>query len=195
MHPPEPQPRQRRYSIRQQARLDAETHAKLETLANTFHRKRAQILRHVMQWGLAHTHEWTIDRSILARPHLVHMLVEPDLLQQVQDAAESYGVAVAVWLRQAMRQVTREDFPESWRAGEGGSRSHESGYDDQKLPFRLDAATQQKLETLMQTFHRSAAEIIRQVRPEDFLPSWHMAAMERRPPGVPLSDGGGDSVR
>jgi hypothetical protein len=50
--PPEPQ---RRYSVRRQARLDAETHAKLEELAHTFHRKRAAILRFVMQWGLTQT--------------------------------------------------------------------------------------------------------------------------------------------
>jgi predicted transcriptional regulator len=43
--PPKPRPRQRRSSVRRQARLDAEMHAKLEELAHTFHRKRAQILR------------------------------------------------------------------------------------------------------------------------------------------------------
>jgi hypothetical protein len=69
MHPPpEPQPRWRRYSVRHQARLDRETHATLETLANTFHRKRAQILRHVMQWGFAHTTGWTVAPSIPDRP-------------------------------------------------------------------------------------------------------------------------------
>ena len=73
---PEPQPRQRRYSVRQQVRFDTETHAKLEALANLFHRKRAQILRHVMQWGCAHTQEWTVDPSIPDRPHLVHI---PDI--------------------------------------------------------------------------------------------------------------------
>jgi hypothetical protein len=47
MNPPlEPQPRQRRYSIRYQARLEAETMTTLEELAGTFHRKRGQILRH-----------------------------------------------------------------------------------------------------------------------------------------------------
>jgi len=58
-------------------------HAKLEELARTFRRKRATILRYVMQWGLALTDGWTIDSSIPDRPHLVHMLVDPDLLQQV----------------------------------------------------------------------------------------------------------------
>jgi hypothetical protein len=111
MHPLEPQPRHRRYSIRYQARLDAETEAKLEALSNTFHRKRAAILRYIMQWGLAHTRGWRLDRSIPDRPHLVHMLVEPELLQWVQDAADTHGATVAAWLWHAMRQVTPEDFP------------------------------------------------------------------------------------
>jgi hypothetical protein len=147
--PPETQPRQRRYSIRRQARLDTKTHAKLEALARTFNRKRAVILRYVMQWGLAHTQEWTIDRSIPDRPHLVHMLVDPDLLQQVQDAAAAHGADVAAWERHAMRLVTRDDFPPSWRAEETAVRSHDSGYYDRRFQLRLDQATQRKLETLM----------------------------------------------
>jgi hypothetical protein len=80
--PPEPRPRQRRYSVRHQARLDRETHAKLEALASAFHRKRAAILRSVMQWGLVHTQEWIIDPSIPDRRHLVPMLVDPELLNR-----------------------------------------------------------------------------------------------------------------
>jgi hypothetical protein len=49
MTPPrDPQPRHVRYSVRHQARLDAETHVKLEELAAAFHRKRSAILRSVM---------------------------------------------------------------------------------------------------------------------------------------------------
>jgi hypothetical protein len=40
-----------RSSARVEARLDAETHAKLQALAATFHRTRAAVLRVVMQWG------------------------------------------------------------------------------------------------------------------------------------------------
>jgi hypothetical protein len=91
MTPPrERQPRQRRDRVRRQARLDAETHAKLEELARTFHRKRAAVLRFVMGWGLTQTQESTVDPSIPDRPHLVHMLVEPELLQQVEEAAEAH---------------------------------------------------------------------------------------------------------
>ena len=55
-----PQPRQRRYSAHLQARLDAETHAKLEVLTATFHRKHSAIVRCVMQWGLHHSTGWTV---------------------------------------------------------------------------------------------------------------------------------------
>jgi predicted transcriptional regulator len=181
--PPEPRPRQRRYSVRQQARLDAETHATLEALANTFHRKRAQIMRHVMEWGLRHTREWTVDLSIPDRPHLVHILVEADLLQQVQAVADAHGASIAAWLRHAMRQVTDEDFPPSWRAGNIAIRSHESCYFRRKFGLRLDEVTSQKLEALTQTFDRSAAEIMRQLiaqaAPEDFPQSWQLAVDEQ----------------
>jgi Staphylococcal nuclease homologue len=82
-----PQPCQVRYSTRHQSRLDAETHTKLETLAKIFHRKRAPILRYVMQWGIDHGQDWTADASIPTAVHLVHIPVEPEVLQQVQEAA------------------------------------------------------------------------------------------------------------
>jgi hypothetical protein len=186
MHPlPEPQPRQRRYSVRCQARLDAETQAKLVVLTKTFHRKHAQILRQVMRWALAHTEGWTIDPSIPDRTYLVHMLVEPELLRQVQDAAAAHGVSVAAWLRHALRQVTLADFPASWRAGDIATRSHESGYYRNRFMLRLGGATQRKLQALMHTFYRPAAEVIRQLiaqaRPEEFPECWHLAVAEHRP--------------
>jgi hypothetical protein len=56
MNPPRAlQPRHVRYSARHQARLDAETHAKLQELAAAFRRKRSAILCYVMQWGLTQT--------------------------------------------------------------------------------------------------------------------------------------------
>jgi hypothetical protein len=176
---PDPQPRYVRYSARHQARLDAVTHPKLEALTRTFHRKRAVILRYVMQWGLTHTTVWSIGLSIPDRPQLVHILVEPDLFQSVQDAADAHGVSIAAWLRHAMRQVTVEDFPASWRAEETAPRSHESGYYHRKFGLRLDESASQKLEALTKTFHRPAAAVIRQLivqaTPEDFPPSWHVA--------------------
>jgi predicted transcriptional regulator len=143
---PEHQPRQRPYSARHEARLDEATHAKLEELGQTFHRKRAPILRFVMQWGLTHTKGWTVDASIPASTCLVPLLVTPELLQQIQAAADRHGVSVAAWLRHAMRQVTLEDFPASWRTGETAPRSRASGDYRRKYQVRLDAASSAKLE-------------------------------------------------
>jgi predicted transcriptional regulator len=182
--PPEPQPRQRRYSARHQARLDEETHAKLAELVRTFQRKRAAILRYVMQWGLTHTKSWTVNPSIPASAHLVPLLVTPELLQRRQDAADQHEARVAAWLRQALRQVTLADFPASWRARETAPRSHESGYFHRKFGLRLDDKTSRKLVVLTTTFHRPAADVIRQLilqaQPEDFPQSWHLARDERR---------------
>jgi hypothetical protein len=73
----------------------------------------------------------------------------------------------------------------SWRVGETAPRSHDSGYYGTRFMLRLDEVTSSKLATLTQTFHRSAAEVIRQLiaqtRPEDFPQSWHLAVDERRP--------------
>src|SRR5215471_12035740 len=57
------QPRHKRYSVQWQARLDPQTFAKLQELVQTFHRRRAQILRYVMAWGLGHMHAGTSNRQ------------------------------------------------------------------------------------------------------------------------------------
>jgi hypothetical protein len=146
-----------------------------------------------MQWGLAHMQGWSIDPSIPDRPHLVHLRVESERLQQVQDAPDAHGVSVAAWLRHAMRQVTIEDLPASWRVGAAAIRSHDSGYYHRRFQLRLDPDTQTKLETFMQTFHRSAAEVIRQsiaqADPEDVPQSWHLALEERRQRGISVWHG------
>jgi hypothetical protein len=113
--PQAPPSRHVRSCVRHQARLDASTLAKLEELASICHRKRSASLRCVMQWGLHHSTGWTIDRSAVAVVSPVPVMLEPDLLQQVQDVAEARGVSVAAWLREAVRRVTAEDFPASWR--------------------------------------------------------------------------------
>jgi hypothetical protein len=158
--------------------------AKLEELASTCHRKRSTILRFVIQWGLRHAEGWAIDRSPVVPVPPVPVLLEPTLLQQVHAAAAAHGVSMAAWLREAMRRVSADDFLARWRAGEMAGRSHESGYFHQKFGMRLDEVTSRKLEALTQTFHRPAAEIIRQLItqacPEDFPQSWQMAVEERR---------------
>jgi predicted DNA-binding protein len=182
--PSDPQPRQRRYRARHQARLDADTHAKLEELASTCHCKRSAILRFVTQWGLRHSEGWTVDQSPVVAVPPVPVLLEPNLLQQVQDTAAAHCASIAAWLREAVRRITADNFPASWRTEERAGRSHESGYYHRKFGLRLDAVTSQKLETLTHTFGRSAAEVIRQLitqaQPEDFPRSWHLAVNERR---------------
>jgi hypothetical protein len=176
-------PRPRRYSARHQSRLDARTHAKLEELRCAFHRKRAPILRYVMQWGLRRSGGWAVDQSPVVALSPVPVLLEPELLQKVQAAAAAHGVSMAVWLREAVRRVTAEDFPGSWRAVETPGRSHESGFFHRKFGIRLDEVTSRKLESFTATFHLPAAEIIRQLitqaRPEDFPRSWQIAVDER----------------
>jgi hypothetical protein len=102
----------------------------------------------------------------------------------VQDAAAAHGVSLASWLREAMRRITADAFPASWRTGKKAGRSHESGYYHRKFGMRLDEVTAHKLETLTHTFNRPAAEVIRQLiaqaKPEDFPESWHLAVIERR---------------
>jgi hypothetical protein len=185
MTPPRmPYPRHVRYSVRHQARLDAETHAKLEANPLTFHRKRSAILRFVLRWGLTHTQGGAGEQTIHVTVPPVPVLLEPELLQQVQKAAAVHGTSLAAWVRHAMRHDTAEDFPASWRLGETARRSHESGYYHRKFGLRLDAVTSHELETLTHTFDRPAAEVIRQLimqaRPEEFPESWHLAADARR---------------
>jgi predicted transcriptional regulator len=179
MPPPPSQPRHKRYSVRWQARLDPETLAKLLEMAQALHRKRAQILRYVMAWGLDHPHAWTFDRQRPDRTHLVHILVEPALWQRVQEAAALHGASVSAWLRMVMRQILREDFPASWRAGETAPRSHESGHYHRRFMLRLNDETSHKLETLIRAFDRPAAEVIRQLigqaLVEDSPTSWQVA--------------------
>jgi hypothetical protein len=79
-----PHARYVRYRARHQARLDAETSAKLEEFAAAFHWKRSAVLRCVMRWGLTQTQGWIIDQSVPTTVQLVPLLVEPALLQQVQ---------------------------------------------------------------------------------------------------------------
>jgi predicted transcriptional regulator len=135
------QPRTRRSSVRYQARLDAETHTKLEELARTFHRKRSAILRSVMPWELTQTRGWTVDMAVPGTVCTLSLLLEPELLQQVQEAAAVHRSTVAAWLRQAMRQIARDAFPDSWRAGEPTARSHDSRPYQRRWMLRRDDET------------------------------------------------------
>src|SRR5262245_37127490 len=106
--------------VRYQARLDAETHTKLEELASSCHRTRGAVLRHILQWGLTQTHGWIIDTSPPVTRYTLHLLLDPTLLQQVQEAAAAHGTRMAAWVREAVRRVTPEDLPASWRTEDLG---------------------------------------------------------------------------
>jgi predicted transcriptional regulator len=186
--PQAPHHRRVRYSVRYQARLDAETAAKLQELAAAFHRKHSAILRYVMQWGLAQTRGWTVDMAISGTGRTLSMLLEPELLQQVQEAAAVYGASMAAWLREAVRRVTGDDFPDSWHAEaaqDDQRRSHDSRRYSTRFMLRLDDETSNTLGILTRTFDRSAAEVIRhliaQATPEDFPTSWRLAVAAHRP--------------
>jgi predicted transcriptional regulator len=115
------------------------------------------------------------------------MLLEPELLQQMQEAAAVYGASMAAWLREAVRRVTRDDLPDSWRTGVIGGRSHDSQTYGKRFRLRLDETTTQKLQEFVEQFGRSRAEIIRQLvaqaTPEAFPTSWRLAAAEHRQKG------------
>jgi hypothetical protein len=184
MTPPRaPHPRHVRYTARWQARFDGETRAKIEELACIFHRKRGPVLRYVIRWRLTQTRGWTVDMAVPGTVRTVGMLLEPELLQQVQKAAATHGAGVGPWLRHALRQVTTEAFPESWRAGMAGVRSHDSQTYGQRFMLRLDESTSQKLQHLVEQFGMSRAEIIRQLiaqaKLEDFPESWQLEAEGR----------------
>lgn len=107
MTPPRPlQPRHVRYSVRHQARPDAETYTTWEELSTAFHCKRSPLVRFVMPWGLIQTQGWTIDQSIPASVSPVPVLPEPERLQRVHDAAAARGMMVAAWVRYALWQGT-----------------------------------------------------------------------------------------
>jgi predicted transcriptional regulator len=173
------------------ARLDTLTRAKLEELANQFHRSRAAVLRQVMRWGLSREPSGRVNRDE-ARDLGRHLffLVESKLHQQVRKAAEADGVDVARWLRHLLRAITAIDFPASWRAGDAprrgttGGRSHNSRAYGQRFMLRLDETTRETLERLSRHFDKSSAEIIRQLvaqaTPEDFPERWQLAVRERR---------------
>jgi predicted HicB family RNase H-like nuclease len=140
--------------------------------------------RYVMQWGLTHGWEGPIDQSIPASLHLVPLLLEPALLQQVHEAAAAHDVSVAAWLRHALRRVTPNDFPASWRARETTARSHDSRQYGKRFMLRVDEQTWQTLESLADHFKQSHAQIIRQLivqaRIKDFPERWQMAVDECR---------------
>jgi predicted transcriptional regulator len=167
--PPDHWPGEPRYQARLEVHLDQATQRKIKALVTAFRRHRSSVLRHVLQWGLDHGQGWTLDRH---RPrgwaHRVSLRIEPELRQQVEEAA---------------------DFPASWQATSAErkrapQRSHDSRQYGTRFMLRLDDASLAKLDAFTQVFVTSRAEVIRQLiiqaTPKVFPKSWHLAAQERR---------------
>jgi predicted transcriptional regulator len=177
-------------SIRMDAHLDAATRGKVDELAARFHRPRAGVLRHIMQWGLIREQTETLDHVEPQGPvcHL-YGYVASELHAHVQKASAAMEVNMARWLRSMVRQITVSDFPASWREEPSGERSHDSRDYDTRFMLRLDEPSRKQLQDLVDHFDVSKAEIIRQLiaqaPPEDFPKSWQMRAAERHGPRVP----------
>jgi hypothetical protein len=73
-----------------------------------------------MQWGLSQSRGWTVDMAVPGTVRTIGMLLEPKLLEQVQEAAAVHRASMVAWLREAVRRFTRDDFRDSWRTGVNG---------------------------------------------------------------------------
>jgi hypothetical protein len=172
-------PRAERSGIRMDARLDETTRQKVDDLATHFHRPRAAVSCHIMQWGLRRGE--TLDQGASHGPvrHL-YLYVTSNLHEHVEKAAAAAGVKAAPWLRPMVRQATIQDFPASWQEATPRERSHDSRTYTERFMLRLDAPSQTKLQQLIMQIGTSKADIIRQLiaqaKPEDFPPSWQMRA-------------------
>ena len=174
-----------RSSTRTDARLDPTTRAKVDDLARHFHRPRAAVLCHIMQWGLSREQTGPLDQAESQDPvHHLYFYVASELHEQVKKAAAAAGLKTAPWLRHMVRQITIADFAASWQEATPRERSHDSRTYTGRFMLRLDDLTQAKLEDLSTHFDTSAAEIIRQLitqaEPENFPKSWQMRITERR---------------
>jgi hypothetical protein len=176
---------EQRTAIRMDARLDEATRQKVDHFAQRFHRPRAAVLCHIMQWGISRGQREPLDQGDAQGPvrHL-HLNVPSDLHEQVEKAAAAAGLKVAPWLRHMVRQITIADFPASWQEARSEERSHDSRVYGTRFMLRLDSPSEMKLQQLMKQFGASNAEMIRQLiaqaAPEDFPMSWQMKAEERR---------------
>jgi hypothetical protein len=174
-----------RSTIRMDARLDQTTRQKVDDLAHRFHRPRAAVLCHIMQWGLGREHTEPLDQGNAQGPvrHL-YLSVPSDLHEHVEKAATAAGVKTAPWLRHMVRQITIADFPASWQDTTPRERSHDSRTYTARFMLRLDDPSQTMLQQLIKQFGASKAAIIRQLiiqaNPEHFPTSWRMRIQERR---------------
>jgi hypothetical protein len=127
-----------------------------------------------------------MDPALPRTAHTLSLLLDRTLYRHVQRAAAAQGVTVATWLRHALRQIRREDFPRSWRTDAMTGRSHDSQRYRTRFMLRLYARTAEKLQSLVDQLGQPRAVIIRhlivQATPEDFLQSWHLDGDTRDAP-------------
>jgi hypothetical protein len=110
---PDHRPGQQHAAVRTDARLDETTRAKVDGLATRFHRPRAAVLSHIMQWGLSHGETLTPDQgepqslvhhlSLYVASDLHSLYVASDLHEQVQKADTAAEVKGTLWLRHMVR--------------------------------------------------------------------------------------------
>ena len=105
-----------RSSIRMDARLDAMTREKVDSLATRFHQPQAAILCYIMQWSLSYSQIGLFGQGDAQGPvrHLF-LFVDTELHRRVEKAAIAAGVKISPWLRHMVRQMTMTDFPVSWQ--------------------------------------------------------------------------------
>jgi hypothetical protein len=162
-----------RASIRMDARLDSKTRAKVDDFAKRFHQSRVGVLCHMMHWGLSPGQAETCDGGASEGPvrHL-HLYVEIELHEQVEQAAAAASMTIALWLRSMVRQISMTDVPASWEEERAEERSHDSRIYDTRFMLRSDKTSQAKLQQLISHFGVSKATIIRrlimQATDEDF---------------------------
>jgi hypothetical protein len=167
------------------ARLDEPTRQKVDDLAQHFHQPRAAVLCYIMHWGLSREPIGPLDQGEPHSPvrHL-YLYVPSDLHARVEKAATAAGMNIAPWLRHMVRQITITDFPASWQEARLEKRSHDSRMYGGRFMLRLDEPSSDKLQSLIERFAVSKAQLIRQLvaqaKPEDFPKSWHMKAAEHR---------------
>ena len=89
------------------ARVNPAPRATLEDLVAPCHRSRAAAPRQGMGWGFARAPmEQSVRDDAPGPGYPLLLYVNPERLQQRQEAADRHGVTVAAWTRHARRQVT-----------------------------------------------------------------------------------------
>jgi predicted DNA-binding protein len=185
--------RPKRFTASLLLKLNAEAHAKLETLCTAASRLPIHVLRQVISWGLQQDRQWRVDRRQVRNPaQKIGLRLEPEVRTRVHAAARAAGGEASTWTCHLLQHVTLTDLPTHWQTGEPDPHAHDSRFYDQRYMLRLNAPTRQKLDALAEHCGKSIAEIVRhlvtQATPEDFPQDWwttdgrRRAALTRRSP-------------